>query len=261
MMRVEPASNPSAKRAVITTSWDDGHLEDLRLADLLETYRIPATFYIPRVDRLLGKPVLSADQLRQLADRGFEVGAHTMNHTVVTTVPDDVARSEIADSRKYIADATGRDCPMFCLPQGRFKPQHVEMIREAGYTSYRTVEMWSTAPPRPRGNAPFTEMPTTLQAQPQSPSSIARNLLKRRALSNGLLYLKLGRAAGQDWARQARALLQHVLTHGGVFHLWGHSWELEEFDQWDTLESVLAQIRDAADQAELLTNNELCQRG
>ena len=32
---------------LITTSWDDGHPLDLRLAELLHKYDVPATFYIP----------------------------------------------------------------------------------------------------------------------------------------------------------------------------------------------------------------------
>ena len=242
---------------VITSSWDDGHLTDLRLADRLETYRIPATFYIPQADRLLDQPVLSPAQLRQLADRGFEIAAHTMNHTVLTTVADDHAQTEIADSRKYIADATGRDCAMFCPPQGRFTAAHVEMIRDAGFSAFRTVEMWSTDQPRPNGQD-LSEMPTTLQAQPQPTMSIARNLLKRRAWANARLYLRLGRPAASDWTAQAEALLDHVLATGGVLHLWGHSWELEAFDQWDRLESVLAKLRDAADRATLATNGQVC---
>jgi len=33
-------------KAIITTSWDDGHPLDLKLAELLGEYDIPATFYI-----------------------------------------------------------------------------------------------------------------------------------------------------------------------------------------------------------------------
>jgi len=266
MRMVDPVSNSIDGRptAVITTSWDDGHLADLRLADLLERYRIPATFYIPQYDRLADQPVLKPAQLRTLADRGFEIGAHTINHAVLTTVTDEIARQEIAESRRYIADATGRDCTMFCAPQGKFTPAHVQMIRDAGLAGLRTVEMWSTDWPRPRQAAnsanrfDFAEMPTTLQAHPQTAASIARNLLKRRAVSNAWLYLKHGRAAGTDWPTQATALLKHVLEHGGVFHLWGHSWELEAYDQWAKLEAVLAQLRDAADRVTLATNGEIC---
>jgi putative transposase len=34
-------------KAVVTTSWDDGHPLDLKLAELLKKYDIPATLYMP----------------------------------------------------------------------------------------------------------------------------------------------------------------------------------------------------------------------
>ena len=35
------------KKLKIRSSWDDGKKSDLRLADLLKEYKIPAVFYIP----------------------------------------------------------------------------------------------------------------------------------------------------------------------------------------------------------------------
>ena len=131
----------------------------------------------------------------------------------------------------------------------------VEMIRDAGYSAFRTVEMWSIDHAR-SVLAQLTEMPTTLQAQPQPILSIARNLIKRRAWANARLYLKHGRSSAGDWTRTAAALLEHVLAVGGVFHLWGHSWELEAFDQWARLESVLAMLHDACDRATLTTTRQ-----
>ena len=33
---------------IITTSWDDGHPLDFKLAELLNKYNLKGTFYIPR---------------------------------------------------------------------------------------------------------------------------------------------------------------------------------------------------------------------
>ena len=35
------------------------------------------------------------------------------------------------------------------------------------------------------------------------------------------------------------AQFDHVLAHGGVFHLWGHSWVVDTARQWDKLSRVL----------------------
>ncbi len=33
-------------KKIVTTSWDDGHKLDLKLAHLLQKYNMPATFYV-----------------------------------------------------------------------------------------------------------------------------------------------------------------------------------------------------------------------
>ena len=37
-------------------------------------------------------------------------------------------------------------------------------------------------------------------------------------------------------------LFDRVLNMGGVFHLWGHSWEISQHNQWAALERVLAYV-------------------
>ena len=35
------------------------------------------------------------------------------------------------------------------------------------------------------------------------------------------------------------ALLEQAAAQEGVFHLWGHSWEVEQYQMWDELEAIL----------------------
>ena len=55
------------------------------------------------------------------------------------------------------------------------------------------------------------------------------------------------------------ALFDRVLEEGGVFHLWGHSWELEQTGQWARLEEVLRHLGQYTGQATALTNGQVCQ--
>ena len=253
------ASEPdlgSCPAIVITTSWDDGHPQDLRLAELLEAYQIPATFYIPKANPLDDLPVMSEAEIRGLSRRGFEIGAHTMDHVVLTRASDAVVRRELAESKAWVEGLTGGPCSVFSPPNGKFAARHVDMIREAGFAGFRTTEMWSLDRPRPRHDG-LLELPTTLQAQAQPMSGTLRNLMKRCAVGNTVKFLRFGR--GSRWMDHAEAVLDHVLAEGrGVFHLWGHSWELEEADQWGRLERVLARMRSVSRRAALLNNSELC---
>jgi peptidoglycan/xylan/chitin deacetylase (PgdA/CDA1 family) len=62
---------------------------------------------------------MSWDHARQLAKDGFEVGAHTINHAILSRVPIDVAREEILGSQARIRDEVGTCCPTFCYPNGK----------------------------------------------------------------------------------------------------------------------------------------------
>jgi ABC-type uncharacterized transport system YnjBCD substrate-binding protein len=37
-------------------------------------------------------------------------------------------------------------------------------------------------------------------------------------------------------------MFDRVNREGGVFHLWGHSWEIDRYKDWDRLEKVLRYI-------------------
>jgi peptidoglycan-N-acetylglucosamine deacetylase len=239
-------------QAFITTSWDDGHPSDMRLADMLARHGLTGTFYIPRA---IETGVMPTADIRSLSSN-FEIGAHTLNHVFLANTNDATARAEIAGSKAWVEDITGQPCPMFCPPAGRYKSRHLPMFRDAGYTGIRTVEFLSLDLPRPRGG--ILEMPTTLQAFPHPPVNYLKNLTKRGAVANFWLYARHGRS--RNWAVLARRLLLRTLRVGGIFHLWGHSWELDQAGLWPCLEDVLTMLDEVRDQAPCLTNGQICRQ-
>lgn len=238
------------RRAILTTSWDDGNVADLRVAELLERHGLRGTFYVPRRFDL---PVLSAAQMRQLAAAGHEIGAHTLDHVVLTRLDDAAARMQIAASRDWVSRQTGEACTMFCPPLGRFAARHRAMIAEAGFTGFRTIEGWSLDWPRP--GAGVLEMPTSLQAFAHGLAPQVKNLLKRGA---AIGLGRLVRAYRGDWVAAALRLAREAVRVGGVFHLWGHSWEIERFALWPDLQRVCAGLGELLGHAEARTNGRIC---
>jgi peptidoglycan-N-acetylglucosamine deacetylase len=118
------------------------------------------------------------------------------------------------------------------------------------------VELLSLA--FPRSTAGLLLLPTTVQAQPHGLPAYARNVIKRAAFRNLWLYIAHGRST--DWPTLVRSLLNHALQRGGVFHLWGHSWELQENEQWRRLDEVLRFMGQFSGLALGLTNMQVCQR-
>jgi hypothetical protein len=238
--------------ACITTSWDDGHPLDLRLAELLVKYGLRGTFYVPRTAET---ETMTLPQLRELS-RHFEIGAHTLHHVDLATASDQVAWQEIVASRAWIEDSVGQPCPMFCPPRGHYATRHLRMIEKAGYQGARSVELLSLDFPRRSGG--LLLMPTTVQAHPHGLLACLRNLAKRAAYRNLWLYIVRGRST--DWGELARSFLPRTLERGGVFHLWGHSWELEQTGQWQRLEEVLRYLGQfTMGPGSALTNAGVCQ--
>jgi hypothetical protein len=236
--------------AYITTSWDDGHPLDQRVAALLSKYGLAGTFYVPATSE---RQTMSVTQLRALS-KSFEIGAHTLHHVDLTFLAEETAWREIADSRSWVEDSTGIRCECFCPPIGRYRKEHVRMVRRAGYIGLRSVELLALGFPRPL--AGLLHMPTTVQAFPHRHFALARNAIKRKAFGNFWRYIRHGCPA--DWPALAESLLSQVIARGGVFHLWGHSWELEEFNQWQRLESVLRLMGHFTRQAPAVSNGQLC---
>jgi hypothetical protein len=235
---------------MITTSWDDGHPLDFRVAALLAKYGLRGTFYVPSSAKT---GTMRDVQVRELSC-SFEIGAHTVHHVDLTTVTPRQARQEIFDSKSWLEDCTGLPCSMFCPPLGRYSLRHLELVREAGFLGMRSVELLSLDYPRPKGG--LLLLPTTIQAHPHSLAAYSRNMMKRWAWRNLCLYVCRGRST--DWPKLVRSLFAHALRCGGVFHLWGHSWELEEAGQWQRLEEVLRFLSQFTIQAPARSNSEVC---
>jgi peptidoglycan/xylan/chitin deacetylase (PgdA/CDA1 family) len=239
------------RETCVTTSWDDGHPLDLRVAALLNKYALRGTFYVPMRSE---NQTMTNSQLRELST-GFEVGAHTLAHTVLTSVSPATAWEEIAGGRRWLQDTLGGQCSMFCPPGGKFSAQHIGMVQRAGFLGLRTVGLLSLEFPRVvRGVA---VMETTCQAFPHPATTYFKNAVKRRKYSALWEHVRSG--CPRDWVTIARQLLERAIRRGGVFHLWGHSWELEESSQWQRLEEVLRLMSEVCPPEQAVTNGQLCE--
>jgi hypothetical protein len=236
--------------ACITLSWDDGHPLDARVADLMARHELRGTFYVPRRAE---RGTMSVAQIRALS-QAFEVGAHTLDHVVLTRASDEQAWSEIQGSKHWLEDITGRPCHLFCPPAGRYAKRHLRMVEKAGYRAVRTVELLSRDWPRPHDA--LLCMPTSVQAWPHDARSYIQNAVKRGAPGN--LWRYVAHRGSRDWGTLSEILLAETLRRGGVFHLWAHSWELEDCGVWRRLDDLMRLLQEHAKDAPALTNGEVC---
>ncbi|HEX8462240.1 MAG TPA: polysaccharide deacetylase family protein, partial [Segetibacter sp.] len=105
---------------LITTSWDDGHILDFKIAELLTKYNLQGTFYIPRQND--ERPVMNETQLLAIA-KDFEIGGHTLNHVRLYTKNKAVWDHEIRGSYLWLQQLLGYNPVSFCFPGGHYSSQ------------------------------------------------------------------------------------------------------------------------------------------
>jgi peptidoglycan/xylan/chitin deacetylase (PgdA/CDA1 family) len=215
----------------LTTSWDDGHPLDLRVAELLAKHGFSGTFYVPR-SNCEGKPVLTTSELRALG-ASFEIGGHSLDHVPLIGLSITSRDRQLRDGKRRIEDELGRAITGFCYPGGMHDHSVRRAVREAGFGYARTVTNLSIDPPCDR-----FQVATTLQLFPHERITYLKNFSRRgdwraRALPLAICLRHGALDACLD------ALLGFAAERGGVFHLWGHSWELEARGLWRALDRFL----------------------
>jgi peptidoglycan/xylan/chitin deacetylase (PgdA/CDA1 family) len=220
-------------KTVVTTSWDDGDRADLRLAELLHSRGVPATLYIP-VEPYLGRPALTRSELRMLSDAGFEIGAHGVAHEHMPSLSRDQTLAVVRECKNRMESTVGQSLRMFCYPGGNFTRTTVRCLADAGYHGARTTRMLAT-----RAKFERFEMPTTVQAYPHRGFTYLKNTLKAGRPARLYNYMIGGR---NGWVELGKRLFDKVLREGGVWHLYGHSWEVEDNGVWDGLAELTSYV-------------------
>lgn len=92
--------------------------------------------------------MMSSAQVRELAAAGMEIGAHTISHPILRTLPAEAARNEIRDSRDALERIIGRRVRAFAYPNGRpgddYTERDREIVAELGF-DYAPCTRWGVA--------------------------------------------------------------------------------------------------------------------
>ena len=127
---------------IVTTSWDDGHHTDLRLADRLAAHALKGTFYVALNHP--GKKDIGDDEIRALRRMGMEIGSHTLTHRLLTGRSVDEVRYELTESKARLEDITGAPVVAFSYPEGAFTATACAALAETGYALGRTTIAFRT---------------------------------------------------------------------------------------------------------------------
>jgi peptidoglycan/xylan/chitin deacetylase (PgdA/CDA1 family) len=146
-------TRPEARTLAVT--FDDAYRSTIELGlPVLGELGVPATVFVPSgfvdspepmawagIDGWLDGPhrselrCMTAGQLRELSDAGWEIGSHTRSHPRLTLLSDEELAEQLRSSRERLEDLMGVECRSIAYPYGDADRRVAEAARTQGYRS------------------------------------------------------------------------------------------------------------------------------
>jgi peptidoglycan/xylan/chitin deacetylase (PgdA/CDA1 family) len=140
------ALNAGETKGLVGVTFDDGYEDFLSAAvPTLEKLGFSATVYV--VAGMLGSEnnwehgdgprpqlrLLGADGVREVSDRGMEIGSHSVTHPRLSSLDSETLVREVEDSRLMLSEIVNSPVEGFSYPYGDLDGPAVRAAREAGY--------------------------------------------------------------------------------------------------------------------------------
>lgn len=204
------------KSKVLTLSYDDGVVQDIKLMELMKKYGVKGTFnistglYLPEDEvreKFYGRLKLS-EALSLYKDSGNEVAVHSFHHPFLEKLKPEHITFEIMEDRKNIEKQYLQLARGMAYPFGTYNDEVVDVLEKCGICYSRTTistekfrfpEKWLTLHPTCHHNNP-----------------------------------KLMELAEKFMSEKPR-----YLAENWMFYLWGHSYEFDNNDNWNVIEEFL----------------------
>lgn len=196
---------PNGATFAVVTSWDDGHINDLRLARLLADRGYVGTFFMNQFSHARRHDIAALEAL------GMEIGSHTINHPRGCAIPPDAWLAECLHMRLNLEADLGHPIISFAYPYNHTPAYDqdgdyvLRAVRVSGYESARTTRTLG-----------------------ESIDGYAEPL----SLSTDGHFRMPAERFEQAWQRATS-------QPGGVFYFWGHSSEIRTANDWESLDATL----------------------
>jgi peptidoglycan/xylan/chitin deacetylase (PgdA/CDA1 family) len=131
--------------ADIALTFDDGFFSIASMAaPLLEEHHCSATLFIitntlsggPVYDVYKNKKKLSPADLKDLSQRGFEIGSHTTSHRDLRQLSTSQCRYELEKSKGDLEDIINREVVSLSFPLGLWNRRVIRCAETAGYRNF-----------------------------------------------------------------------------------------------------------------------------
>ena len=201
------------KRKVLTFSYDDGFVQDIRLVNIFNKYGLKATFninsgcYLPEDvtrEKLRGR-LKRSEAIALYKDSGHEVAVHGLEHKFLSKLkPAEMVR-EVLEDRKNIEKDFGTITRGMAYAYSDYNAEAIEILKQCGIVYSRAVASTKSF------NFPtdWWEIQPTCHHANESLMALAEKFVDTQS-----------RYPSDNW----------------LFYVWGHSYEFDNRDNWDVIE-------------------------
>lgn len=202
------------KSKVLTFSYDDGWVYDIRLVEIFNKYGMKATFnlnsgkYLPEDtvrERLKGKLKLSETKELYLKD-GHEVAIHGFTHPFLERLKTSEVLTEILSDRGAVERDYGVIARGMAYPNGTYSDTVLEALRMSGVAYSRTAKTTEKF----HFPADWLELHPTCHHNNPRLMELAQNFVEK--------------------------MPDHNYYINCMFYVWGHSFEFNRNKNWDVIE-------------------------
>ena len=225
---------PGGKSKAFTLSYDDGVVQDRRLAELFRKYGLKCSFNLgsgvlghrdarPGPEgREIDVSKVSPEEVTQVY-RGHEICGHGLYHSALNSIGTPLAMYEIIEDKRRLEAISGSPLKMFAYPFGLYNDRVVELLSLAGYQGARTVH----------STHGFDIPEDFLRWDPTCHHDDER-----------LMEL-------------ARQFVEGVSFGPMLFYVWGHAYEFDGKDNWQRIEELAEFMSRYADSVWFASNGEI----
>ncbi len=125
----------SRHRDSVIITFDDGYrsIKDSAIPVLLEAKLRVIVFPVVEMlgRQLEGRQLLDSEDLKDLLQKGVEIGSHGLNHKEITS--QEVLEYEAARSKEILEDLLGCSVDYFSMPRGVMPKGGVDLLKDLGY--------------------------------------------------------------------------------------------------------------------------------
>ena len=216
----------------IVFSWDDGALEDQKMFELHEKYQLPGMFFVPTRNRE-GRDVITAMQIKNAESNFVSFGGHTHNHTFLTDIPLTDVEMEILENKKYLENIVGHEIRHFCLPGGKYNDEILNITSKY----FKTIRTADTM------NFSYSGMVVkpSFHFFPRGKKSLIGNSVKHFSF-NEMFYV-MNHYNTDYFDLINKMIINDKERDNKVIVIWGHSWEIEQKQLWDELDSLFRVVK------------------